>query len=420
MVAPLFDRAVKEVSDGHTHIPDTAPTDRRQTAVNFSPIELIPEQTARIVAAERKVNRFVRGLDALLEKCHLGGRKGRYDDIHFEFMGGTGDRLRKLHYDKSLRLLWKAEEQLPWSSFKDCTQEEKMLLELANESLKTTERGHLERINSDEFKQLLNREYTQEQKQAIVNILSTIGHGEAYAWMVSTEVLSSAVEGTGARAALTMQVMEEAKHFVVLRELIQAFDCPVPRMSIWEYLLMERTLKAKGLEKFFGMNVLVEGFALNLFGLLGSLPGLEVLSLFHLDESRHTALPSNYFAEKPMTRRQSKGFVRKIRRLLLVLPAVPLMTYFERDFAVLGLDIYDFAGSMFRKVIHLSERVGFYLPIPGQKALLIMNEDFNKRAARTRTNHTPKAYHHAETTQGFAELAIEKEVFELEQPAMAS
>jgi len=388
--------------------------------VNFNPIELIPEETARIVATEQMVNRFIRGLDAFLEKYHLGGRKGRYDDINFEFMGGTNDKLRRLHYDKSLRLLWKAEEQLPWSSFKDCTHDEKMLLGLTGESLKNAERSHLEKIKSDDFKALLNREYTQEQKQAIVNILSTIGHGEAYAWMVSTEVLSSAVEGTGARAALTMQVMEEAKHFVVLRELIRAFDCPVPRMSVWEYLLMERTLKAKGLEKFYGMNVIVEGFALNLFGLLGSLPGLEILSLFHLDESRHTALPSNYFSEKPMTHRQSRGFLNKVRRLLLTLPAVPLMTYFERDFAVLGLDIYDFAGSMFRKVVHLSERVGFFLPLPGAKVLQIMNADFNKRAARTRRNHTPKEYHLAETTQGLAELAIEKEVFELEQPALAS
>ena len=57
--------------------------------MNFKPIELIPEETARVVANERKVNRFIRRFDALLEKVHLGGRKGRYDDINFEFMGGS-------------------------------------------------------------------------------------------------------------------------------------------------------------------------------------------------------------------------------------------------------------------------------------------------------------------------------------------
>ena len=388
--------------------------------MNFIPIELKPEESARVLAVEEKVNDWVRRLDALREKLHLGGRKGRYDDINYEFVGGTNDELRKKHYDKSLRLLWKAEEHIPWSSFKDCTKEESLLLRLTNESLKNAERSHLQKLKSEEFRAMLDREYTLEQKQAIVNILSSIGHGEAYAWMVSTDVLSSAVEGTGARAALTMQVMEEAKHFVVLRELIRAFECPVPRMSVWEYLLMERTLKSKGLEKFYGMNVIVEGFALSLFGQLSTLPGLEILRLFHLDESRHTALPSNYFADKPLSRRQSRSPLRKIRRLLLVAPALPLMTYFEKDFALLGLDIYDFAGSMLRKVVHLSERVGFFLPISGEKFLEMVNADFNKRATRTRKSHTFKKYHRVETTQGASELAIEKEVFELNQSALAS
>jgi hypothetical protein len=98
-----------------------------------------------------------------------------------------------------------------------------------------------------------------------------------------------------------MQVVEEAKHFVVLRELIQAFDVPVPRLSAWEYLLLEGSLKARGLDKFYAMNVVIETIALSIFGLLADKPGLEVLRLFHLDESRHTALPDNYFKEFPMT-----------------------------------------------------------------------------------------------------------------------
>ena len=385
--------------------------------MEFQPIELIPEETAAIVARERKVNRLVRRMDAGLKRWHLGGRKGDYDDVNFEFVGGAGDRLRKKHYDKSLRLLWKAEEQIPWSDFRDCSKNEKALLELADGSLESAERSHLEKIKSAEFRAMLDREYTPEQKQALVNILSTIGHGEAYAWMVSTELLSHGVQGTGARAALTMQVMEEAKHFVVLRELILAFDCPVPRMSVWEYIVMERTLKSKGLEKFFGMNVVIEGFALNLFGLLGTFPGLEVLRLFHLDESRHTALPSNYFSEKPLTARQRSGFLVRMRRSLLLAPTLPLMTYFEKDFAVLGLDIYDFAGSMLRKVAHLSERVGFELLIPQEKLLPIVNTLFNRRAQRTRPNHLTKNYHLAETTRGQAERARESEAFELDRPS---
>ena len=96
------------------------------------------------------------------------------------------------------------------------------------------------------------------------------------------------------------------------------------------------------------------------------------------------------------------------------------MTYFEKDFAVLGLDIYDFAGSMLRKVAHLSDRVGFELLIPQEKLLPIVNQIFNKRASRTRRHHVFKKYHRAETTLGKAERAREAEVFELNQPPAAA
>ena len=56
-----------------------------------------------------------------------------------------------------------------------------------------------------------------------MNLLTPVAHGEAYAWLVAADLLQD-VKSTGARAAFTMQVLEEAKHFVVLRELIQAFD----------------------------------------------------------------------------------------------------------------------------------------------------------------------------------------------------
>ena len=82
-------------------------------------------------------------------------------------------------------------------------------------------------------------------------------------------------------------------------ELVYAFECEVPRLPIWEYMLLEQPLKSKGLEKFFGMNVVEEGFALSLFGLLDEMPGLEILKMFHRDESRHTALPNNVFNERP-------------------------------------------------------------------------------------------------------------------------
>ena len=382
--------------------------------MRFEKIALNPKAVELHDRVEKVVNRTFRGYDTVMGKLHLGGRKGDYDDYNYEFNGGAKDSLRKKHYDKSLRLLWKAEDNAPWLGFRDCTTEELGLMSMAEKFLDKEELKELKRIRGEEFRSKLKEEYTPRERQAIVNILSLIGHGEAYAWMVSTELLNE-VKSTGARGALTMQVLEEAKHFVVLRELTQAFDCPIPALSGWEYLLLERGFKAKGIEKFFAMNVLVEGFAINLFGMMSSMPGLEILALFHRDEARHTALPSNYLKEFPMTEWQKRSPLARMKRLLLVIPVLPVGAHVESDLAELGIDSFEFIGSAARKVLHLSQRVGFLFPVSNAQVGKLVNFLFNSWAGYSRPEHAWKAYIEAETTTGVEQLKVEEEVFELKQ-----
>ena len=371
------------------------------------------EAIARVHQVEELLNRAVRGYDKIAGTLHIGGRKGSYDDINYEFEGGSRDELRKKHYDKSLRLLWKAEQHAPWSSFRDLTGDEQAVLTQAFETLSADEKRQLKKMRTDEFKNKLNAAYSPEQKQALVNILSLIGHGEAYAWMVSAELLGQC-KSTGGRAAITMQVLEEAKHFVVLREIIQAFDCPIPRLPIYEYMLLESTLKAKGVEKFFGMNVVVESFALSLFGILSDMPCLEILKMFHRDESRHTALPSNYLAEFPLTWWQRKSPFARMRRLMIVLPAVPFLAHIQEDFAILGVDSFAFGGSMVRKILNLAERVGFDLPLSRVTISEFLNDLFNAYCRYTRTRHEDQRFIEMETTRGKEQLNVEREIFQLD------
>lgn len=368
----------------------------------------------RIVAANREVeraaNKAIRAYDSLKSKLGLRGRAAAYDDDAYEFVGGPNDAMRRKHYDKSLRLLWKAEQAAPWSTFNDATDGEKVLIGMAERGMSDAEKAARARISSAEFRALLDREYTLAEKKAIVAILSAIGHGEAYAWMVSASTLTE-VKSTGAKAAVTMQVMEEAKHFVVLRELIQAFNVEIPRQSAWEYLLLEGALKARGLDKFFGMNVIVETVALNIFGMFSDKPGLEVLRLFHLDESRHTALPDNYFKEFPMTAWERGNPRARFARLKMVLPLLPLVFFLEADLSELGVDPFSFAGAVLRKTTVLSERSGFKLPMPGTQLMAVFNAAFNAYCSATREGHVWQDYMNAETTHGAAEVAIEREIF---------
>lgn len=365
---------------------------------------------------ERAVNTAVRGYDRLARPLGLGIRLSNYDDLNYTFEGGSGDDIRKKHYDKSLRLLWKAQQHVPFSSFRDCSRDELKLLQLAEDSMTAAEKRELKRVRSEDFRRELDKHYTPEQKQAMVNILSLIGHGEAYAWIVSNQLLGE-LKSTGARAAITMQVLEEAKHFVVLKEILEAFDCRIPRMMAWEYVLLENVVRQSGLEKFFGMNVVVEGIALSLFGAFSNYPGMKFLRMFHLDESRHTGLPHSYFEAFPMTRWQKLNPAAMTVRALTVLPLIPMILRVEKDLATLGMDVFDFAGSVLRKVLHLTTRVGFYLPVPPKLMIWELNLFFNAYCYLTRPGHTFKDFMASETTTGSEELEVERNVFLLDPQA---
>lgn len=371
-------------------------------------------KTAHAINAgiEHTLNKAVRGYDKVARPLGLGIRLSNYDDINYAFDGGVGDDLRKKHYDKSLRLLWKAEKHVPFSSFHDCSRDELKLLQLAEDSMSAAEKKELKRVRSEDFRRELDKHYTPEQKQAMVNILSLIGHGEAYAWIVSNQLMGD-LQSTGARAAMTMQVLEEAKHFVVLKEILEAFDCKIPRMMVWEYIVLENVVRQSGLEKFFGMNVVVEGIALSLFGALSSYPCMDFLRMFHLDESRHTGLPHTYFESFPMTTWQKVNPVTMSLRMATVIPLIPMILRVEKDLALLGIDVFEFAGSILRKILHLTGRVGFYLPIPQAVVSWNLNVLFNAYSYATRPGHKFTNFMTAETTTGADELAVEHNVFQI-------
>jgi hypothetical protein len=378
--------------------------------MHFDKIALRDSTTRTVQRLEAGANTAVRGLDRLLSKLSLGGRKAPYDDYVYEFLGGPGETLRKKHYDKSLRLLWKAEQHAPYLGFQDSTAEERELREMALRAMTEEERSEVKRIDSQAFRDMLNREYTLREKEAIVAVLSAIGHGEAYAWLVSAQLLAE-VKSTGARSALTMQVLEEAKHFLVLRELLRAFEVPIPRLTAPEYVMLERVIKAKGVEKLFGMNVLVEGIALGLFGMMSHLPGLEVLRLFHLDESRHTGLPNNYFREFPLKDHGRVTPATHLSRISMIVPAILLIPPLEKHLAELGIDACDFGGSVIRKIATLAERNGFVLPVSFETLLQLLDVALNAYASASRPVHNKRSFVAQETTKGTRELEIEGEVF---------
>ena len=79
--------------------------------------------------------------------------------------------------------------------------------------------------------------------------------------------------------------------------------------------------------------------------------------------------------------------------------------------AELGIDAFDFGGSVLAKVTFLAERAGFYLPVSREVLLSVLDAAFNGYCRLTRPSHDRRAYVEADTTRGEAERAVEREIF---------
>ena len=113
----------------------------------------------------------------------------------------------------------------------------------------------------------------------------------------------------------------------------------------------------------------------------------------------------------------------RARRLGIIMPALALIPYLEGEMAVLGIDVFDFGGSVVRKLVTLAGRNGFALPLPPEEILARMNRLFNVYCKLTRPEHQRKNFMKSDSTVGAAERAVEEAIFQPEnapqQPAYA-
>ena len=300
--------------------------------------------------------RFGRAVEKL---ARLPKRALPYDDRTATFTGGEMKKLTERNYEPALRRLWKAESIAPELEFHDANWDDIRAAESPADATMRDISAQRHAIASAEFERKLQENYTPRQRQALARLLSVILHGEAYALFVSASLLP-VVRGTGAKLAMSTQVLEEAKHFIVMRELVERIDRIYPQ-SVWDYVLLEGVLKAKPMNRLFGMNVVVESVAMNFFSTFATFPGLEnVLGLFHLDESRHSGFPQTYTQEAPLSFMERHSPARQFSRLWLITPLAGLLFDLEDDAAAVGIDIFEFGGKCVDKVFRLSERSGFY------------------------------------------------------------
>jgi hypothetical protein len=160
------------------------------------------------------------------------------------------------------------------------------------------------------------------ERRALSQIFSVIMWGELAAWKISAQLTDVIVPLEGKLAA-SSQVHDEARHFYVMHDYLEALGHDPPVLDYWSKRVLTMTLATKSLaKKLLGMQLTIETIALTIFQRVRELevePVLtELLPYYERDEARHVGLG------------------------IQLLPAlVSEMSYAERvDFAIFHLDLY--------------------------------------------------------------------------------
>lgn len=178
-------------------------------------------------------------------------------------------------------------------------------------------------------------------KKALARIFSILMWGELAAWKISAQLADKLVP-LEAKMAATSQAFDEARHFYVLHDYLQALGAVPSEPDLHTKRVLELVLETDEIpEKLQGMQLLVENIALTIFHFVKHLkvePVLtELLPYFEKDEARHVglgiqALPQ--FLREMSLPRRLKFTAFQVQIVSHVLRSLKSL---EPDLAVLGI-----------------------------------------------------------------------------------
>src|SRR4029077_20561324 len=133
-----------------------------------------------------------------------------------------------------------------------------------------------------------------EKRRALARVFGIIMWGELAAWKISAQLADRLVP-LEAKLAASSQVHDEARHFYVMHDYLEALGEKPPKLEFWASRVMRRTLKTSDvLKKLVGMQLTIETIALTAFQRVRELeiePVLTDLMLYYeRDEARHIGL----------------------------------------------------------------------------------------------------------------------------------
>jgi hypothetical protein len=200
-----------------------------------------------------------------------------------------------------------------------------------------------------------------DEKRALARIFSIIMWGELAAWKISAQLADRIVPLEGKLAA-TSQVHDEARHFYVMHDYLDALGEKVPRLDFWSRYVVELTLGTDNLvKKLLGMQLTIETIALTIFQSVRELavePVLtELLPYYERDEARHVGLGVQ-MVPRLMADMSAAGHVDLgLFQLRLLVSTLASLKAMEKDLLSIGVDPRSILVIGFRKHDDLQDMI---------------------------------------------------------------
>jgi hypothetical protein len=200
-----------------------------------------------------------------------------------------------------------------------------------------------------------------EQRRALARVFGNIMWGELAAWKISAQLADRLVP-LEAKLAAASQVHDEARHFYVMHDYLEALGEKPVKPDFWARRVFERTLATNNLlKKLVGMQLTVETIAFVAFQRVREIevePVLTALMAYYeRDEARHIGLGIQLVPQMISQLTIPEAVSLALFQLDLLSSTLFGLKTIESDLIALGVDPRSMLGMVFRKQADIDTKI---------------------------------------------------------------
>jgi hypothetical protein len=200
-----------------------------------------------------------------------------------------------------------------------------------------------------------------EKRRSLARVFGIIMWGELAAWKISAQLADRLVP-LEAKHAAASQVHDEARHFYVMHDYLEALGEKPGKLEFWARRVLERTLGTNNLlKKLIGMQLTVETVAFVAFQRVREIQVEPVLSdlmaFYERDEARHIGLGVQLVPQMVSQLSLPEAVSLAVFQLDLLSSTLFSLKSIEKDLIAIGVDPRSMLGMAFRKQADIDTKI---------------------------------------------------------------